>query len=170
MLFLAFGLIQLIPVNHSNPPATAQLKWDSTQTEDLARRACMDCHSNETVWPWFSYVAPISWLIYYDVQTGRGVMNFSEYNVTSLKNAGRPFPGSGNLAYTLGQWMAGAQPGSPTSFPQPGGIASQLADDILNKRMPPPGYLMIRPAAGLNANERQVLLQGLLITLGLTPP
>jgi hypothetical protein len=51
LLLVAFIGIQLIPVQRTNPPVTTQLKWDSPQTEALSRRACMDCHSNETVWP-----------------------------------------------------------------------------------------------------------------------
>jgi len=43
----------------------------------LLHRACYDCHSNETVWPWYSNIAPISWLLVHDVDEGRGKMNFS---------------------------------------------------------------------------------------------
>lgn len=170
LFFLVFVLIQFIPVNHTNPPPTTRLKWDSLQTETLAGRACMDCHSDETVWPWFSFVAPASWVIYYDVLRGRSVMNFSEYDVTSLMDAENPSSGPGGLAYQLGERLAGGPFGTPTPFPLPGGIASQLTDDILNQRMPPSGYLTIRPDANLNPNERQVLLKGLLLTLGLTHP
>ena len=53
-------LIQLIPVNHTNPPVVTQVAWDSPQTEALFTRACGDCHSNKTTWPWYSYVAPVS--------------------------------------------------------------------------------------------------------------
>ena len=52
------------------------------KTQALAKRACFDCHSNETVWPWYSYVAPVSWLVYHDVMEGRGQMNFSEWDKT----------------------------------------------------------------------------------------
>jgi hypothetical protein len=55
-------------------------KWDSPETRALAKRACFDCHSNETVWPWFSHVAPISWVIQRDVEQGRRVVNFSEWD------------------------------------------------------------------------------------------
>ena len=43
------------------------------------RRACYDCHSNETRWPWYSRVAPVSWLVIHDVTEGRGRVNFSEW-------------------------------------------------------------------------------------------
>lgn len=52
---------------------------DTTATHDLAQRACYDCHSYETVWPWYTYVAPISWLTQHDVNEGRGRLNFSNW-------------------------------------------------------------------------------------------
>jgi hypothetical protein len=54
--------------------------WDSSQTRALASRACFDCHSNETKWPWYSHVAPVSWLVQRDVELGRGTLNFSEWD------------------------------------------------------------------------------------------
>ena len=74
--------LQLVPYGHAhtNPPVQAEPKWDSPQTRELAKRACFDCHSNETVWPWYSNVAPISWLIQHDVDEGRGRLDFSEWN------------------------------------------------------------------------------------------
>jgi Haem-binding domain len=88
ILFVALGLvvlfllIQLVPFgrNHTNPPVVSEPKWDSPATRALAQRACFDCHSNETVWPWYSNVAPVSWLVASDVQDGRRRMNFSEWN------------------------------------------------------------------------------------------
>jgi mono/diheme cytochrome c family protein len=76
-----FGLIQLVPYgrDHTNPPVTAEPAWDSQQTKDLATGACFDCHSNETVWPWYSNVAPVSWLVQRDVDEGRRRLNFSEW-------------------------------------------------------------------------------------------
>ena len=75
-------LIQLVPYgrDHSNPPVVAEPAWDSPQTRELAVRACFDCHSNEVVWPWYSHVAPISWLVQYDVDEGRHELNFSEWH------------------------------------------------------------------------------------------
>jgi hypothetical protein len=54
-----FALIQLVPFgrNHTNPPTTAEPRWDSPRTRALARRACFDCHSNQTTWRWYSNVA-----------------------------------------------------------------------------------------------------------------
>ena len=75
-------LIQAVPYgrSHSNPPVTAEPKWDSPETRALAKRACYDCHSNETTWPWYSRIAPVSWLIQHDVQDGRRHLNFSEWD------------------------------------------------------------------------------------------
>jgi hypothetical protein len=73
--------VQTVPYGHagSNPPVVAEPSWDSPATRELAKQACFDCHSNETVWPPYSRVAPISWLIQYDVDEGRAVLNFSEW-------------------------------------------------------------------------------------------
>jgi len=74
-------LIQLIPYsrNHTNPPVVEEPNWDSQQTRDLAVRACFDCHSNEVIWPWYSNIAPISWLVQRDADEGRQVLNFSDW-------------------------------------------------------------------------------------------
>lgn len=80
---LVVGLvgIQLVPYgrNHTNPPVQNEPNWDSPETLALAERACFDCHSNETTWPWYSNVAPIFWLVQHDVEEGREVLNFSEW-------------------------------------------------------------------------------------------
>ena len=80
-----FGLlvaIQLFPawLWQINPAPQSQPKWDSPQTQALAQRACFDCHSNETVWPWYSHVAPMSWLVQRDVDEGRRALNYSEWD------------------------------------------------------------------------------------------
>lgn len=81
-LVVLFGLIQLVPYgrDHTNPPVTREVKWDSARTRELAVGACTDCHSNITTWPWYSNVAPISWLVYADVVGGRETLNFSEWD------------------------------------------------------------------------------------------
>ena len=62
IVIVGFLAIQLVPYGrtHTNPPVTAEPAWDSPQTRALAVRACFDCHSNETVWPWYTSIAPIS--------------------------------------------------------------------------------------------------------------
>jgi len=80
-LLVLFGLIQLIPFGHqhTNPAVVQEPNWDSPQTRELAQQACFDCHSNETVWPWYSNVAPVSWLVQRDVNDGRRRVNFSDW-------------------------------------------------------------------------------------------
>ena len=77
-------LIQVIPYgkNHSNPPVVREPVWDSPVTRDLAKRACFDCHSYETIWPGYSKIAPVSWLVQYDVDKGRKELNFSDWQGT----------------------------------------------------------------------------------------
>jgi hypothetical protein len=77
-----FLLIQLVPYgrDHENPPVTGEPDWDSPRTLELARTACFDCHSNETEWPWYSNIAPVSWLVYRDVVDGRESLNWSEWD------------------------------------------------------------------------------------------
>src|SRR6476619_5872437 len=74
--------IQLIPYgrDHHNPAGGNQIAWDSPRTEQLMTDACMDCHSNLTKWPWYSNVAPMSWLVQRDVDGGRAALNFSEWD------------------------------------------------------------------------------------------
>ena len=82
VLLAGFVVIQAVPYgrDHDNPPVIAEPAWDSPQTRELAVRACFDCHSNETVWPWYSNVAPVSWLVQRDVDEGRSELNYSEWN------------------------------------------------------------------------------------------
>ena len=66
--------------DHTNPPVAQEPSWDSPRTRELAVRACYDCHSNETRWPWYSHVAPASWLVQHHVEDGRGHLNFSAFD------------------------------------------------------------------------------------------
>lgn len=81
LLAVGFILIQLVPYgrDHENPPVVAEPDWDSPQTRDLFMTACGDCHSHETVWPWYSNIAPVSWLVQHDVEEGRGELNVSRW-------------------------------------------------------------------------------------------
>jgi hypothetical protein len=74
--------IQFVPFGRPapNPPTLREPRWDSPQTRELVARACMDCHSNNTRYPWYSYVAPISWLVNKDITDARERMNFSEWD------------------------------------------------------------------------------------------
>lgn len=123
---ILFVLIQFVPYGrgHNNPAVVAEPKWDSSQTRDLAVRACFDCHSNQTEWPWYSNVAPISWLIQHDVDEGRQTLNFSEWN-------------------------------------RPQREARGTAREVQRGTMPQWYYVLLHPSAGLSAQEKQELIQGL---------
>lgn len=79
-----FLIIQIIPVTRDNPPVTADFEGPS-EVKDIFKKSCYDCHSNETVWPWYSHVAPVSWLVAGDVSEGRENLNFSEWGTYSAK-------------------------------------------------------------------------------------
>jgi mono/diheme cytochrome c family protein len=81
VVVLAFVAIQFVPYgrDHVNPPVGAEPAWDSPETRALAKQACFDCHSNETEWPAYSKVAPVSWVVQRDVYEGRALLNLSEW-------------------------------------------------------------------------------------------
>jgi hypothetical protein len=83
-LCVAFIAIQIVPVNRSNPAVQGDFRG-SPEVVSVLRRACYDCHSNETVWPWYSRVAPVSWVIAHDVNEGRAALNFSTWNQLSAE-------------------------------------------------------------------------------------
>jgi hypothetical protein len=76
-----FILIQLVPYgrNHQNPPVVQEFPWASPEARQIAQKACYDCHSNETIWPWYSNLAPVSWMLKNHVIEGRQHLNFSEW-------------------------------------------------------------------------------------------
>jgi hypothetical protein len=78
VLALVFVGIQFVPAGRTNPPATSPLAAPEPVLAVL-RRACFDCHSNETRWPWYAYVAPVSWLVVHDTDEGREHLNFSTW-------------------------------------------------------------------------------------------
>jgi len=89
ILIVLFIAIQFIPYgkDHTNPPVVAEPQWDSAKTKELFMRACGDCHSNETKWPWYSKIAPISWSVYHHVVEGREHFNVSMWG-KQKKNKG----------------------------------------------------------------------------------
>lgn len=84
LALVAFAAIQLAPYGraHDNPAVVKEPPWDSPRTRELAVRACFDCHSNEVAWPWYSNVAPASWLVQRHVEEGRAALNFSRWDLT----------------------------------------------------------------------------------------
>lgn len=84
-----FLAIQLVPYGwwHDNPPVEEPAPWPDPRAEAIARAACYDCHSHETRWPFYSYVAPMSWLLRRDVEQGRDELNFSDWNDSDADDA-----------------------------------------------------------------------------------
>jgi len=136
-LIVLFLLIQLVPIRpQPNPPVLAEPAWDHPETRALAQRACFNCHSNETVWPVYSYVAPVSWLVVHDTLDGRRELNFSEWGVK--QSGGR-----------------GPREIKP----------DKLRREISSDSMPPRIYLLTHPEARLTDAEKQQLIDGLLASL-----
>ena len=79
------GLMQLLPIgrDHTNPAVVSEPQWSSPEARALAKEHCFQCHSNETEWPWYSNIAPASWLIQFAVNEVRDKLNFSNWDTNS---------------------------------------------------------------------------------------
>ncbi len=75
-------MMQFVPMEKSNPAVAQEPNWDSPETRALAKSACFDCHSNETVYPWYADIAPMRLLVRNHVLEGREILNFSEWDNT----------------------------------------------------------------------------------------
>jgi len=87
---IAAVAIQFIPYgkDHTNPPIISEPTWDSPRTKELFNNACADCHSHQTKYPWYSDIAPVSWLLARDVEEGREHFNVSVWGAQK-KNEGK---------------------------------------------------------------------------------
>ena len=84
VLVLVFAAAQLVRPERANPPTDVRRTIEShvgttSELSAVLDRACRDCHSNATVWPWYTQIAPVSWLMAYGVWKGRQAVNFSEW-------------------------------------------------------------------------------------------
>ena len=79
VIWAVLQVYSLVGISRTNPAVVQEVKWDAPATKALAKRACFDCHSNETVWPLYSYVAPVSLQVVNHVDEGRGRLNFSDW-------------------------------------------------------------------------------------------
>jgi hypothetical protein len=127
-VIVILGGLQALPAaKRTNPVAPPEVRFDrhlkvNAEMDQLLRRACMDCHSNETRWPWYSRVAPISWAIVRDVDRGRRVMNLSEW---SQQAGRRPEIGASMLAAGCAAAKSGRMPRFPYSVFHPEARLSQ---------------------------------------------
>lgn len=88
------ALIQIVRPTVTNPPVYANREIGAKlainpSVQKILDRSCADCHSNQTVWPWYSYVAPASWLVISDVNDGRQHMNLSEWGTYPRQKASK---------------------------------------------------------------------------------
>ena len=84
VVVVVFAAAQFVRPQRTNPPidASRTIQAHVSTASGLGAildRACGDCHSNQTAWPWYSQVAPLSWLMSYGVAKGRRAINFSEW-------------------------------------------------------------------------------------------
>lgn len=103
-IVIVFIAIQLIPYgrNHTNPATESEPSWDTVQTREVFFRVCGNCHSHKTKWPWYSNIAPASWLVQHDVEEARGKFNVSMWGINE-RNRG---------AYASDELKEGAMPPS----------------------------------------------------------
>jgi Haem-binding domain len=131
VLGAAFAAVQLIPLGaRSNPPVQAGHTIEanvnlSQHVEKIFNKACRNCHSNTTEWPWYSKIAPMSWLVARDVDRARKIMNLSEWSE-----------------------QAGRTPQSAI------GVLTAACSEIQSGRMPLPQYVMLHPEARLSAADK----------------
>ncbi len=90
---VVLGAAQIFQPERANPPADPAASFEAVakpapQTAAVLARACRDCHSHETEWPWYSRVSPVSWLIANDVRNGRAHLNLSQWNLYSPEMSG----------------------------------------------------------------------------------
>ena len=95
-LVAALVAAQFIPLKKTNPPVDPSKTMYASlpvpaNVQNIFERSCKDCHSNETAWPWYSHVAPVSWAIVSDVHGGRAELNLSEWDTYNAKRKDRKF-------------------------------------------------------------------------------
>lgn len=128
---LLFALIQLIPIDRTNPPLEGKHNFvevmnTPTEVRQLLKTSCYDCHSNETVYPSYAYVAPISWSVKHHINKGRRHLNFSEWGTYNRELK------EGMLKNTIG--------------------------DLEENRMPLAGYVAQHPEARLTKAQKKLLI------------
>ncbi|HFC12448.1 MAG TPA: hypothetical protein ENJ56_06350, partial [Anaerolineae bacterium] len=157
-ILLSIGLFlvaQLVPYgrNHTNPPVVTNIAWDSPETEQLVKAACYDCHSNETIWPWYSNIAPVSWLVQRDTEEGREKLNFSEWSTAQT--------------ITLRQVQDDDEEEEEA---REGGERENGVDEIVEQiekgKMPPLIYPITHPNARMSDADRAQLIAGIRASLG----
>jgi len=136
-LIVLVVVIQFVPVTRDNPPAADPIVFADPAVEAIAKKGCYDCHSNVNEWPWYAYVAPVSWVVVHHVEEGRAVINFSD------------------IAMTLAH---GGEHGGPHPVEE---ILEHSEEEMERGSMPPAYYQLTHPASKLTAEEQAQLLAGI---------
>lgn len=151
----------------TNPPVTSEPAWDSPQTRALAQRACFDCHSNETKWPIYSRIAPVSFVVTHHVVEGREHLNFSEWGTVQrsgmLDMLAHPAFAQGHEdeEHERGEGDEGDGRGQGS---EGGESAHEMIETIEEGEMPLKDYLWMHPEAQLTDAEKQQLIDGIRAT------
>ncbi|MEP7362949.1 MAG: heme-binding domain-containing protein [Acidobacteriota bacterium] len=125
-LIIALALLtalQLVPAEmrtnpRSDPARSMEARLDvPSQIKSLLKNSCANCHSNETEWPWYSSLAPVSWVVAHDVNRARAAMNFSDWS-------DRPSAERGFLAAACAGVKSGRMPPSQYRILHPDAVFS----------------------------------------------
>jgi hypothetical protein len=93
-LVAVLAIIQIIPPSRTNPTVNPSRILEAhvqvpQPVLQILQRSCYDCHSNATVWPWYSHVAPISWYVAHDVNSARSHVNFQDWEAQESPAEGK---------------------------------------------------------------------------------
>jgi hypothetical protein len=143
-LIIVIALIQFVPVQHTNPPAPDPVVFADPQAAAIARRACYDCHSNQTVWPWYANVAPVSWYVVHHVDEGREAYNFSDV--------------AGTLANSHQHHHDGEDAHEPITVAT---LIEHASEHITEGDMPPAYYTLMHNDAVLSEADKATLIAGI---------
>jgi hypothetical protein len=143
-LIIVIALIQFVPVQRTNPAAPDPVVFADPQAEAIARRACYDCHSNQTVWPWYANIAPVSWYVVHHVDEGRTAYNFSDVAET--------------LANSNQHHHAGEDAHEPITVAT---LIEHASEHISEGEMPPSYYTLIHRDAVLSDADKATLIAGI---------
>ncbi len=142
-LLAVFVLIQFVPVNRTNLPVDPAKKLQPPpEVEAILRESCYDCHSNETRWPWYSYVAPVSWWIADHVHSGQRHLNLSDWADW------KPRPGR-DAEYRDGPSMSVVQYKRK--------VLGDMETSIQEGQMPIASYLWMHPDARMTPEQYKVV-------------
>jgi hypothetical protein len=93
-LVVVFALIQFVRIDRSNPPVIPENSIEAAVSvpadiQQIIGRSCNDCHTNKTVYPWYTQVAPVSWWLRNHIDEGRRELNFNEFATYPAKKQDR---------------------------------------------------------------------------------